>query len=154
MKANEFVRAIGLSDARRVLSGNDGARYFGCTIEMAKYWVSSSNEYHISEIFFPNMSNQFALNLDELKRLIESHELVEKMGRLEKSKAILNRSPSNAESYQDGYYFRTKPEFLFHNGFHHWNMTTNNGQWFKDLGFNPVLIVDLKQAIADVESCQ
>ncbi|MBF7693979.1 hypothetical protein [Acinetobacter pollinis] len=129
MKVNEFIKEYGLDEARKFLE------------------VPS---YSIDQL----MMLRSGLDTRELERLIESHELVEKMGGLEKSKAILNRSPSNAESYQDGYYFRTKPEFLFHNGFHHWNMTTNNGQWFKDLGFNPVLIVDLKQAIADVESCQ
>lgn len=127
MKANEFIKKYGVDEAKKYLQQNDQLDH-----------VYMGNGFYIKD----------------LKCLIELHVLVEKMGGLEKSKAILNRSPSNAESYQDGYYFRTKPEFLFHNGFHHWNMTTNNGQWFKDLGFNPVLIVDLKQAIADVESCQ
>ena len=70
--------------------------------------------------------------------------LLEKLG-LEKCKAIVDGAPSNAESYQDGYYFRAKPEFQFHNGFHPvWNLTDNDGEWFKKDGFDPVLINDLK----------
>lgn len=46
---------------------------------------------------------------------------------LEKARAVVEGAPSNAESFQDGYYFRTKPEFQFHNGFHPvWNLTDND----------------------------
>ncbi len=74
------------------------------------------------------------------------HKFVAEHG-IEKAKRVLNGSPSNAQSYQDGYYFRTTPEFLFHNGHHHWNMTTNNGQYFKDRGFDPISISELKQLV-------
>lgn len=70
---------------------------------------------------------------------MNAHKFVAGNG-IEKATRVLNESPSNAQSYQDGYYFRTTPEFLFHNGHHHWNMTTNNGQYFKDRGFDPILI--------------
>lgn len=77
---------------------------------------------------------------------MKANEFVKKLG-VEVAKKVLSGSPSNAQSYQDGYYFRTSPEFLFHNGFHHWEMTTNNGKWFKDKGFSPILIDDLKRLV-------
>ncbi|WP_288389862.1 hypothetical protein [uncultured Acinetobacter sp.] len=80
---------------------------------------------------------------------MNAHKFVAGNG-IEKAKRVLNESPSNAQSYQDGYYFRTTPEFLFHNGHHHWNMTTNNGQYFKDRGFDPILISELKQVVESV----
>ncbi|MFX6591282.1 hypothetical protein ABTG87_05700 [Acinetobacter baumannii] len=64
---------------------------------------------------------------------------------VEKAREVVEGAPSNAESFQDGYYFRTKPEFQFHNGFHPvWNLTDNDGEWFKKDGFDPVKINDLK----------
>ncbi|WP_180047654.1 hypothetical protein [Acinetobacter sp. YH12243] len=75
--------------------------------------------------------------------------LIEKLG-LEKCKQIVDGAPSNAESYQDGYYFRESPEFQFHNGIHgQWNLTDNNGEYFKKRGFNPVSIETIRAAIAD-----
>lgn len=80
---------------------------------------------------------------------MNAHKFVAGNG-IEKATRVLNESPSNAQSYKDGYYFRTTPEFLFHNGHHHWNMTTNNGQYFKDRGFDPILISELKQVVESV----
>ena len=80
---------------------------------------------------------------------MNAHKFVAEEG-IEKATRVLNESPSNAQSYQDGYYFRTTPEFLFHNGHHHWNMTTNNGQYFEDRGFDPILISELKQVVESV----
>lgn len=70
---------------------------------------------------------------------------------VEKAREVIEGAPSNAESYQDGYYFRTKPEFQFHNGFHPvWNLTDNNGEWFKKDGFDPVVINDLKMILESI----
>jgi hypothetical protein len=70
---------------------------------------------------------------------------------LKKAMAVVEAAPSNAESFQDGYYFRTKPEFQFHNGFHPiWNLTDNDGEWFKKDGFDPVLINDLKMLLESI----
>ncbi len=81
---------------------------------------------------------------------MNAHKFVAEKG-IEEAKRVLNESPSNAQSYQDGYYFRTTPEFLFHNGHHHWNMTTNNGQYFKERGFDPILISELKQVVDSID---
>lgn len=69
---------------------------------------------------------------------------------IEQMRKIVDGAPSNAESYQNGYYFRESPEFQFHNGVHEqWNLTDNNGDYFKKRGFDPILISDLRAAIAD-----
>ncbi len=67
---------------------------------------------------------------------------------VEKAREVVWSAPSNAESYQDGYYFRTKPQFEFHNGIHEaWNLTDNDGEYFKKRGFEPVKINDLKMML-------
>ncbi|MDW5334679.1 hypothetical protein R7J16_19710, partial [Acinetobacter baumannii] len=67
---------------------------------------------------------------------------------LEKATKVVDGAPSNAESFQDGCYFRTKPQFEFHNGFHPvWNITDNDGAYFKKRGFDPVGINDLKMVL-------
>lgn len=69
---------------------------------------------------------------------------------IEQMREIVEGAPSNAESYQDGYYFRKSPEFQFHNGIHgQWNLTDNNGAYFKKRGFDPISISDLRAALAD-----
>lgn len=69
---------------------------------------------------------------------------------IEQMKEIVSKAPSNAESYQGGYYFRESPQFMFHNGFHdQWNLTDNDGLYFKAAGFQPVRIDDLRTAIAE-----
>lgn len=70
---------------------------------------------------------------------------------VEKAREVVEGAPSNAESYQDGYYLRINPEFQFHNGFHPvWNLTDNDGDWFKKDGFDPVVINDLKMALESI----
>ncbi|WP_373350899.1 hypothetical protein [Acinetobacter bereziniae] len=68
---------------------------------------------------------------------------------IEQMREIVSKAPANAESYQGGYYFRESPQFMFHNGFHNqWNLTDNDGLYFKAAGFHPVRIDDLRTAIA------
>lgn len=77
-------------------------------------------------------------------------DLIKQVGGVEKAIDILAKSPVNAESYQKGYYFRESPQFMFHNGFHdQWNLTDNDGLYFKATGFHPIPISDLRQAIAE-----
>lgn len=71
IESHEIVKKLsGLEKAKEVISGTENARFFGCDIGTAKYWVSMSNEYHICEYFFPNMSQQFAVNLGRLRKAI------------------------------------------------------------------------------------
>jgi hypothetical protein len=69
---------------------------------------------------------------------------------IEQMREIVSKAPTNAESYQGGYYFRESPQFMFHNGFHdQWNLTDNDGLYFRAAGFHPVRIDDLRTAIAE-----
>ncbi|WP_336143314.1 hypothetical protein [Acinetobacter sp. 102] len=71
---------------------------------------------------------------------------------VEKAREIVEAAPSNAESFQDGYYFRTKPEFQFHNGFHPiWNLTDNDGEYFKKRCFDPVNLPELRGLVARLQ---
>lgn len=71
---------------------------------------------------------------------------------VDKAREVVEGAPSNAESYQDSYYFRTKPEFQFHNGFHPvWNLTDNDGEYFKKRGFDQVGLNDLKRLVESVD---
>ncbi|MBJ9958382.1 hypothetical protein [Acinetobacter courvalinii] len=71
---------------------------------------------------------------------------------LKKAMTVVENAPSNAESFQDGYYFRTKPVFEFHNGFHPiWNLTDNNGEYFKKCGFDPVTLPELRGLVARLQ---
>lgn len=81
---------------------------------------------------------------------MKNHELIANVGGIEKAREIVAGAPVNAESYQDGYYFRLSPEFMYHNGVHEqWNMTTNDGEWFKKTEFSPIPMEDLRTAIAE-----
>lgn len=78
-------------------------------------------------------------------------QFIQKHG-VDRAREVVEGAPSNAESFQDGYYFRTKPEFQFHNGFHQvWNLTDNNGEYFKKRGFNPADLSDLKRIVESVD---
>lgn len=78
-------------------------------------------------------------------------EFVKKYGQRSLNIAVEN-APSNAESYWDGYYFRENPQFEFNNGFHPvWNLTENEGDYFKKRGFDPIPINDLKQIVEAFE---
>lgn len=142
MKANEFVKEYGLDRAKEAV------------MNMPNDWEYCCLRIPDFEFLKRVSSIADCVDMDDLKRLVESHEIVGRCGGLDKSKLIVSKSPSNAESYQDGYYFRESPVFEFHNGIHgQWNLTENNGEYFKKRGFNPIRIDRLGAAIADVGSC-
>ena len=68
-----LIEKLGLEKCKAIVSGAPDAKYFGCSIETAKYWVSQSNEYHSNPMFFPNMSRQVAYVLDDLRTAIANH---------------------------------------------------------------------------------
>ena len=106
MKANEFVKKFGWEEAAEIVCGVPEKFRFKCLSNVC--W--DNNTYKYSDRFKPRLS---LVNMADLKRLIESHELV-------KDYYGLTRAKEHAES----------------------NYTA------------PELKVALKQAIADVESCQ
>lgn len=68
MRANEFVKKYGLDEAKRLLQRADGCKRI-------------------------SVSGVYCFEYDELKRLIESHELVESKGGLTKAKEVLADNP-------------------------------------------------------------
>lgn len=69
-----LIEKLGLEKCKAIMDGAPDAKYFGCSIETAKYWVSQSNEYHLNTMFFPNMSRQVAYHLDDLRTAIADHD--------------------------------------------------------------------------------
>ena len=69
-----LIEKLGLEKCKAIVDGAPNAKYFGCSIETAKYWVNQSNEYHSNPVFFPNMSRQVAYVLDDLRTAIADHE--------------------------------------------------------------------------------
>lgn len=94
MKANEFVKKFG----------------WGYVINVVKNW-NQENPYLVVSV-----DNCTTIHIDDLKRLVESYELVESYGGCDLSKEVKNITPLRKSSYD--------------------------------------LIESLKQAIADMESCQ
>lgn len=116
MKANEFVKKHGLNKAKVLLSTQ------GKTIANLK------NEYTVEQLkeYQGYIVSDDLMSLVELKRLIESHELVEKMGGLNGAKNNLSLFESSLAI-----------------GLYHGVVGANA----------EAQISELKQAIADVESC-
>ena len=79
MKANEFVKKYGWNKARLLLSTQ------GKTIEVLK------DEYNPSQLkeFQRYIVSDRLMNLDKLKRLVESFELVERYGTADEAKEYL-----------------------------------------------------------------
>lgn len=89
MRANEFVKKFGWIKAKDVVrnspeSFNDS---WNC-------YRARDNKY--SNRFKPSLD---IVNISDLKRLIESHEIVECMGGLEEAKYILKMSELNGHKY-------------------------------------------------------
>lgn len=102
MRANDFIRRFGIGEAKRLLKDSRGC--------------SSVSLY----------SGEYKFDTDDLKRLVESHELVEKLDGIDECINII----SNEENI----------------------MIINN---LRRASNQSMINVDrLKQAIADVESCQ
>ena len=107
MKANEFVKKFGWNDARVCI--------LNCACPEDRWFMRHGDL----------VSDQ---DFDDLKRLVESHELVAIHG-FEKSKEIVTNAPSDDHFYS-------------------WTL---GGSGVRDKTVN---IGELRKAIADVESCQ
>ena len=68
-----LIEKLGIEKCREIVEGAPDAKYFGCSIETAKYWVNKSNEYHLNPVLFPNVSRQFVYVLDDLRTAIMNH---------------------------------------------------------------------------------
>lgn len=75
MKANEFVKKFGLAKTRKLVQG-----------------YSNTTTYNFYDYCFDSSSGEYvSVSLSQLKRIVESHELVEKLGGLESAKKELQR---------------------------------------------------------------
>lgn len=70
MKANEFVKKFGLEEASEIVAGVPEKFRFKCLSNVC--W--DNNTYKYSDRFKPRLS---LVNMSDLKRLVESHELVQ-----------------------------------------------------------------------------
>ena len=115
MNANEFVKKFGWDRAKEIINGaGDHHRYFiadSISVTYSKY----------SDCFD---------SIDALKRLVESHEMVERFGGLDKAKKSLETAYKR---------FTTKISY---------SVETDDKTYLTG-----VFIEDLEQAITDVESC-
>ena len=121
MKANEFVKQHGVKQAKFICD-----RYFDYThvTDDARMLISEKDYVEFAPHFKSSLSD--AVKISDLKRLVESHELVKKMGGL--NGAINSLSLLECSLAID----------LYHGV----------------VGVNAeAQISELKQAIADVESC-
>lgn len=120
MKANEFVKKHGIDKSKFIAS-----KYFNYShvTDDARMLIDEKNCKYEIKIQLHEL-----LRIDEIKRLIESYELVEIHG-FENSKEIVANAPSDDHFYS-------------------WTLG-NSG--VRDKTVN---IGELRKAIADVESCQ
>ncbi|EXD36897.1 MULTISPECIES: hypothetical protein [Acinetobacter] len=79
MKAHKFVAVHGIEKAKAVLEGAP---------DWAVFWISrDQNHGHI--ISFPNMTGHYSVDLQELKQVVESVEIVQRSGGFESVKAAI-----------------------------------------------------------------
>src|SRR5690606_6967170 len=126
MKANEFVKEYGIDIARE------------CLEERPKNWETCHLKLSNFELVKYIPSPLDFIDVDDLKRLVESHELVEKQGGLERVKKVIDGK---------------------HIGYTHFYLHSNGRYVFLDhyVDFIPdhaQHIGMFNKVIADVESCQ
>lgn len=146
MNAINFIKQHCVEKAREVLSGAP---------EWAIFWITQG-EYHISTLSFPNMTDHYSVDLVELKRLVESVDVVKQLdfwGRadvgIKKAKEVIKNNTLQASYYQpsSGCYYRYGRNSLY---------IVRDGEWreiYVGMDSNTLIHTDsLKQAIADYES--
>lgn len=117
MKANEFVKKFGWDWAKEILSqSNNCGLYVDANLNVTCHQMINEPDQYKGE--------GYVFHRNDLKRLVESHELVEELGGIDKAIIFV------LDAEKAGRYF---------------GIFTSGG------GFS---IDELKQAIADVESCQ
>ena len=94
MKANEFVKEHGVKKTKIICD-----RYFDYThvANDARMLISEKDYVEFAPHFKSSLSD--AVKISDLKRLVESHDLVEKVGGMDKAKMLL-RMRIAAELYE------------------------------------------------------
>ena len=82
MKASEFVKKFGWEEAAEIVCGVPEKFRFKCLSNVC--W--DNNTYKYSDRFKPRLS---LVNMADLKRLVESHELVGRYGTVDEAKEYL-----------------------------------------------------------------
>lgn len=128
MKANEFVKKYGIEAAKDLWCG--------------AFDLYNNNLQILNGMVCSISGNQFLFELIDIKRLVESHELIEKLGGLDVCKKIMFqkrlRQPKATHVLQ---HHENKKLIQFFST----NQSKPNGS---------VMLDAIEQAIADVESCQ
>jgi hypothetical protein len=130
MNAPEFLLSAGLIQAEEILKNAP---------EGMLYWISR-DEYHISPISFPNMTDHFAVELSKLREVVESLNIVRKMGSIEsvvKHIDSLEHSTGEfclpTETYDDIKFRLQRLQLVVD----HWKVVYLTGiQYLKDFGLN------------------
>lgn len=149
MKANKFVKKFGLDSFKAACLCPQFKRY--------NYAILYSDEVDFSNDFIDKHAD-YMFKTSEVKRLVESHELVSRVdfwGRIDKglikAKMVIDNNTLQASYYQpcSGAYYR-----YGHNSIY----IVENDKW-KEIyvGMNSSSLIHtnrLKQAIEDVENCQ
>lgn len=85
MKANEFVKKFGWEEASEIVAGVP-SKYMECYYSTL-HWCNRNKKY--SDRFKPRID---LVNIADLKRLVESYELVQKFGGLNTAKKELKKA--------------------------------------------------------------
>lgn len=125
MKANEFVKKFGWEKSKEVVNYRDNHAERTHVYKFNKSCVDSS-VLKSGAYLYTESYNEYAVNVDDLKRLVESWELVQ-VGLPELKKAMF--SDSKDLEYVKNWLLTVSEKLLTEKG------------------------IKLKQAIADVESC-
>lgn len=152
MKANEFIKKYSIYSAKRLVETapldkreKPNIKYY----EGNAHWIGSNID--------------ICIDVKELKRLIESHELIEKCGGYEQVKLIIQAIPNCLKFYDDlgclMFNPITKRYFQFSNGVSYAFLGSAfsvdmYGKSANRIKNDCIYIHDLKKSIADVESCQ
>lgn len=155
MRANEFIREHGLENVRSIISKYPNYTH---STNDARMFI---NEHDCNENIKKDLDT--CVRFDDLKLIIESHELVEKCGGYEQVKLIIQAIPNSLKFYDESGYLMFNPiverYFQFSNGVSYALLGSAfsvpmYGKSASRLKKDCIYIHDLKKAIADVESYQ
>ena len=90
MNAIQFIKEHGVEKAREVVEGAP---------EWAIFWITQG-EYHISMLSFPNMVGHHSFLISDLKRLVESVDLIGKYHSIDHAKNHYNNMREALNQYQ------------------------------------------------------
>ena len=90
MKANDFIKIFGVSEAKGIVNYRDK---HASRTHVYKFNKSCVDKVKLGggAYLYTKSYGEWSVSVDDLKRLVESHELVEKLGSLESAKKELQR---------------------------------------------------------------